>query len=224
MMKKFTVNEEIIKTGITKYVSHFLSLQSILKQRSRLKHMFNSPEFTNNPAYSNKPQSMTLIGILDDNEFWRAVEECVAVSDPFLKVMREVSGGKPAVGSIYELMTKAKESIRTYYIMDDIKCKTFFDIVDQKWQSHLHSPLHSAAAFLNPSIQYNPEIKFLGSIKEDFFRVLEKLLPTPELRRDITNQILLFTRATGMFGCNLAKEAIDAVSPGEFSFMSFALF
>ncbi|KAJ9553027.1 hypothetical protein OSB04_017072 [Centaurea solstitialis] len=214
MMKKFTVNEEIVKTGITKYVSHFLSLQSVLKQRSRLKHMFNSPEFTNNPAYANKPQSMTCIGILDDNEFWRAVEECVAVSEPFLKVMREVSGGKPAVGSIYELMTKAKESIRTYYIMDDIKCKTFFDIVDQKWQSHLHSPLHSAAAFLNPSIQYNPEIKFLGSIKEDFFRVLEKLLPTQELRRDMTNQILLFTRATGMFGCNLAKEAIDTVSPG----------
>ncbi|KVI04672.1 protein of unknown function DUF659 [Cynara cardunculus var. scolymus] len=78
MMKKFTVSEEIIKTGITKYVSHFLSLQSILKQRSRLKHMFNSPEFTNNPAYANKPQSMTCIGILDDNEFWRAVEECVA--------------------------------------------------------------------------------------------------------------------------------------------------
>ncbi|CAH1430235.1 unnamed protein product [Lactuca virosa] len=214
MMKKYTVNEEIIKTGITKYVSHFLSLQSILKQRSRLKHMFNSPEFTNNPVYGNKPQSITCIEILEDNEFWRGVEECVAVSDPFLKVTREVSGGKPGVGSIYELMTKAKESIRTYYIMDDIKCKTFFDIVDQKWQSHLHSPLHSAAAFLNPGIQYNPEIKFLGSIKEDFFRVLEKLLPTPELRRDITNQILLFTRATGMFGCNLAKEAIDAVSPG----------
>ncbi|KAL4574784.1 hypothetical protein LXL04_021622 [Taraxacum kok-saghyz] len=214
LMKKYTVNEEIVKSGITKYVSNFISLSSILKQRSRLKHMFNSPEFTNNPVYTNKPQSITCIEILEDNEFWRAVEECVAVSDPFLKVMREVSGGKPAVGSVYELMTKAKESIRTYYIMDDVKCKTFFDIVDQKWQSHLHSPLHSAAAFLNPGIQYNPEVKFLGSIKEDFFRVLEKLLPTPELRRDITNQILLFTRATGMFGCNLAKEAIDAVSPG----------
>ncbi|KAK3014966.1 hypothetical protein RJ639_008126 [Escallonia herrerae] len=213
LLKKFTGGKEIIKTGITKSVSSFLSLQSILKQRSRLKHMFNSPEFSANPTYANKPQSITCIGILDDNDFWRAVEECVAVSEPFLKVMREVSGGKPAVGFIYELMTRAKESIRTYFIMDEIKCKTFLDIVDKKWQNHLHSSLHSAAAFLNPSIQYNPEIKFIGSIKEEFFRVLEKLLPTPELRRDITNQILLFTRATGMFGCNLAKEAIDAVSP-----------
>ncbi|XP_016564478.1 uncharacterized protein LOC107863178 isoform X2 [Capsicum annuum] len=180
LMKKFTGGQDIIKTGITKSVSHFLSLQCLLKH----------------------------------SEFWRTAEECVAVSEPFLKVMREVSGGKPAVGIIYELLTRAKESIRTYFIMDEIKCKTFLDIVDKKWQNNLHSPLHSAAAFLNPAIQYNTEVKFLGSIKEDFFRVLEKLLPTPELRRDITTQILLYTRASGMFGCNLAKEAIDTVPSG----------
>ncbi|GFP81060.1 hypothetical protein PHJA_000249300 [Phtheirospermum japonicum] len=214
LMKKFTGGQDIIRSGVTKFVSNFLSLQLMLKQKSRLKHMFNSPEFTTSPVFANRPQTATCVGIIDDNEFWRGVEESVAVSEPFLKVMREVSGGKPAVGSVYEMMTRAKESIRTYYIMDEIKCKTFLDIVDKKWQNSLHSPLHSAAAFLNPGIQYNPEVKFLSSIKEDFFRVLEKLLPTPELRRDITNQILLFTRGNGMFGCNLAKEAIDTVSPG----------
>lgn len=214
LMKKFTLGNDIIKIGVTKYVTNFLSLQVMLKQRSRLKHMFNSPEFIGNPAYANKPQSMTCIAIIEDNEFWRTVEECVAISEPILKVLRQVSGGKPAVGVIYELMTRAKESIRTYYIMDEIKCKTFVDIVDKKWHNHLHSPLHSAAAFLNPSVQYNPEIKFIGLIKEDFLRVLEKMLPTPELRRDITNQILLYTRATGIFGCSIAKEAIDTISPG----------
>ncbi|VFQ58273.1 unnamed protein product [Cuscuta campestris] len=213
LMKNFT-GQDIVKTGITKPVSDFLSLQSVLKQRSRLKHMFNSPEFATNSICLNKPQSLTCLDILEDNDFWRGVEECVALSEPFLKVMREVCGGKAAVGFIYELMTRAKESIRTYYIMDEIKCKTFLDIVDKKWQNNLHSPLHSAAAFLNPNIQYNTEVKFLGSIKEEFFRVLEKLLPTPELRRDITNQICLFTRALGMFGYNLAKEAIDSVPPG----------
>ncbi|KAH0686750.1 hypothetical protein KY290_018366 [Solanum tuberosum] len=214
LMKKFTGGQEIIKTGITKSVSNFLSLQCLLKHRSRLKVIFNSPELAANSAYTNKSQSVNCIAILDDNDFWRTAEECVAVSEPFLKVMREVSGGKPAVGTIYELLTRAKESIRTYYIMDEIKCKTFLDIVDKNWKNNLHSPLHSAAAFLNPGIQYNREVKFLGSIKEDFFRVLEKLLPTPELRRDITTQILLYTRASGMFGCNLAKEAIDTVPPG----------
>ncbi|XP_012090130.1 uncharacterized protein LOC105648374 [Jatropha curcas] len=214
LLKKFTGGQDIIKTGITKSVSSFLSLQSMLKQRSRLKLMFSSNEYSTNSSYASKPQSIAFITIVDDGDFWKAVEESVAISEPFLKVLREVSGGKPAVGSIYELMTRAKESIRTYYIMDESKCKTFLDIVDRKWRDQLHSPLHSAAAFLNPSVQYNPEIKFLVSIKEDFFKVIEKLLPTPDMRRDITNQIFIFTRASGMFGCNLAMEARDTVAPG----------
>ncbi|KAG6752760.1 hypothetical protein POTOM_042798 [Populus tomentosa] len=214
LMKKFTGGQELIKTGITKPVSNFLSLQSMLKQRSRLKQMLNSPEFSMNSSYASNPKNIACIATIEDGDFWRAVEESVAISEPFLKVMREVSGGKPAVGSIYELMTRAKESIRTYYIMDESKCKTFLDIVDRKWGGQLHSPLHSAAAFLNPSVQYNPEIKFLVSIKEDFFKVIEKLLPTPDMRRDITNQIFIFTRASGMFGCSLAMEARDTVAPG----------
>ncbi|XP_044467392.1 uncharacterized protein LOC123197253 [Mangifera indica] len=214
LMKKLTGGQELIRTGITKYVSNFLSLQSMLKQKLRLKHMFKSPEYSSISSYESKPQSAYCIAIVEDNDFWRAVDESVAISEPFLKVLREVSGGKPSMGSIYELMTRAKESIRTYYIMDENKCNIFIDIVDRKWRDQLHSPLHAAAAFLNPSIQYNPEVKFIGSIKEDFFKVLEKLLPTPDTRRDITNQILTFTRASGMFGCKLAMEARETVSPG----------
>ncbi|KNA25305.1 hypothetical protein SOVF_007880 [Spinacia oleracea] len=214
-MKSYTAGQDVIKTGITKPVSSFLSLQSMFKQRSKLKLMVNSPEYSVTSACVNKQQSISCAAILDDNEFWRAVEECIAVSEPFLRILREVADGKPAVGFIYELMTRAKESIRTYYIMDESKCKTFLDIVDSGWHNQLHTSLHSAGAFLNPCIQYNPEVKFLGAIKEDFFNVLEKLLPTPELRHKITNQVLLFQRATGMFGCNLAKEARDTVAPGE---------
>ncbi|KAJ8747951.1 hypothetical protein K2173_001425 [Erythroxylum novogranatense] len=181
LMKKFTGGQDIIRTGLTRSVSNFLSLQSMLKQRSRLKLMFSSPEFSTNSSYANKPQSIACVAIVEDGDFWRQ--------------QKNVLRGKPAVGSIYELMTRAKESIRTYYIMDESKCKTFLDIVDRVWRDQLHSSLHSAAAFLNPSVQYNPEIKFVVSIKEDFSR------------RDITNQIFIFTRASGMFGCNLAMEA-----------------
>ncbi|PKI63464.1 hypothetical protein CRG98_016131 [Punica granatum] len=215
LMKRFTGGQELIRTGITKSVSNFLSLQSMLKQRSKLKQLFNSPEYSTNSSYTtNKSLSISCIATVEDNDFWRAMEECVAISEPFLRALREVSGGKPAVGSIYELMTRAKESIRTYYIMDENKCKTFLDIVDRKWREQLLTPLHAAAAFLNPSIQYNPEIKFLTSIKGDFYKVLEKLLPAPEMRRDLTNQIITFTRAQGLFGCNLAMESRETVAPG----------
>ena len=201
LMRKFTGGQEIVRAGITKSFSNSLFLQSMLKHRSWLKHMFNSPEYLSSP-YANRPHSLSSIDILEDNEFWRAVEEIAAVSEPFLKVLIEVSGGKPAVGSIYESMTKVNDSVRTYYIMDETKCKTFLDIVDRRWQHPLHSRLHAAAAYLNPSIQYNPEAKFLGIVKEDFLHVMDKLLLQPELRHDITSQIYVFKKAQGMFGSN----------------------
>lgn len=213
LMRKFTGNQDLVRSGITKLTSNFLTLQSMLRHKSRLKHIFSSPEYSTS-SYSNRSISLSCIDILEDIEFWRAVEEIATVSEPLLKVLRDVSGGKPAVGSIYESMTRAKESIRTYYIMDEVKCKMFLDIVDRRWQSQLHSPLHAAAAFLNPSIQYNLEVKFLTMIKEEFFSVLEKLLPTPELRHDLTSQICIFRKAQGMFGSNLAKEARNNSAPG----------
>ncbi|KAI9077531.1 hypothetical protein K1719_040463 [Acacia pycnantha] len=145
LMKKFTGGQELIRTGITKSVSTFLSLQSLLKQKSRLKHMFHSPEYVSNSLYENKPHSLSCVAIAEDLDFWRTVDECVAIAEPFLKVLREVSEGKPTV--------------------------------------------------------------------EDFYKVLEKLLPVPDMRRDITNQIYTFTKAHGMFGCSLAKEARTTVSP-----------
>ncbi|XP_077249606.1 uncharacterized protein LOC143889315 [Tasmannia lanceolata] len=213
LMRKYTGGQELVRTSITRSTSSFLTLQSILKQKTNLKHMFNSSEYSTS-LYANKTQSIPCIDILGSNDFWRIVDEIVAVSEPLLKVLRDVAGGKPAVGSIYESMTKAKESIRTYYIMDENKCQMFLEIVDRRWHRQLHSPLHSAAAFLNPSIQYNQENKFLGNIKEEFLSVIEKLLPTPELRQDITTQIFAFKRAQGLFGVNLARESRNTISPG----------
>lgn len=220
LMRKFLGGQELIRTSITKSASNFLSLRSIWKQKSRLRHMFNSPEYSSS-HYANKAQSITCVDILEDNDFWRAVEEITAVSEPLLKLLSDVAAGKPAVGSIYDSMTRVKESIRTYYIMDENKCKAFLDIVDRRWHNQLHSPLHSAAAFLNPSIQYNQDIKYLRIIKEDFLNVLEKLLPTPELRQNITGQIDAFKKAQGMFGCNLARESRNTTAPGMYVCMHF---
>jgi Protein of unknown function (DUF 659)/BED zinc finger len=215
MMKKFTDNQELVRTGITKPVSDFLTLQSMLKHRPRLKHMFTSPEYTTSP-YAARPHSVTCVDTLDNTELWRSVEEIAAVSEPLLKILRDVSGGKPGISNIYESMTKAKDSIRTYYIMDEGKCKTFLDIIDVKWRDELHSYLHAAAAYLNPSIQYNQEVKFLGLVKEELHVVLDKVLHGPELMKDITSQIYTFRKSQGMFGSNLAKEARNFTSPCEY--------
>ncbi|KAL6627172.1 hypothetical protein ACP70R_030898 [Stipagrostis hirtigluma subsp. patula] len=215
LMRKCMAGQELVCSGITKSVSDFLTLQSLLRHRSKLKQMFHSPDYSSS-SYANRSLSISCVEILSDDEFWRTVEEIAAVSEPLLRVMRDVSGSKAAIGYIYESMTKVMDSIRTYYIMDEGKCKSFLDIVEQKWQTELHSPLHSAAAYLNPSIQYNPEVKFFTtpSIKEEFYHVLDKVLTTPDQRQDITSQLHAFRKAQGMFGSNIAKEARNNTAPG----------
>jgi hypothetical protein len=213
LMRNCMEGQELVCSGITKSVSDFLTLQSLLRHRSKLKQMFHSPEYVSS-SYANRSLSISCVEILNDDELWRAVEEIAAVSEPLLRVMRDVSGGKAAIGYIYESMTKVMDSIRTYYIMDEGKCKSFLDIVEQKWQVELHSPLHSAAAFLNPSIQYNPDIKFLSTIKKEFFNVLDKVLTAPEQRHGITLELHAFSKTQGMFASNIAKEARNNTSPG----------
>ena len=214
--------QELVCSGITKSVSDFLTLQSLLRHRSKLKQMFHSSEYVSS-SYANGSLSISCVEILNDDEFWRAVEEIAAVSEPLLRVMRDVSGGKAAIGYIYESMTKVMDSIRTYYIMDEGKCKSFLDIVEQKWQVELHSPLHSAAAFLNPSIQYNPEVKFLSSIKEEFYSVLDKVLTAQDQRQGITLELHAFRKVQGLFASNIAKEARSNTSPGLSLVLNFAL-
>ncbi|XP_044975425.1 uncharacterized protein LOC123443193 [Hordeum vulgare subsp. vulgare] len=213
LMRRCMAGQELVCSGITKSVSDFLTLQSLLKHRLKLKQMFHSSDYVSS-SYANRSLSISCVEILNDDEFWRAVEEIAAVSEPLLRVMRDVSGGKAAIGYIYESMTKVMDSIRTYYIMDEGKCKSFLDIVEQKWQVELHSHLHSAAAFLNPSIQYNPEVKFFTSIKEEFYHVLDKVLTAPDQRHGITSELHAFRKAQGMFASNIAKEARNNTSPG----------
>ncbi|XP_078431644.1 hAT transposon superfamily isoform X1 [Wolffia australiana] len=206
LAKRFTGGEEIVKTSFAKSVSSFLSLQSMVKQMARLKQMAASQEFSSSPSARE---------VLEDGLFWGAAEEASAVAAPLLRVMREVSGSKPATGMIYEYMAKAKEAIRACYIMEEAKREVFLEIVEERWRRQLHSPLHAAAAYLNPSLQFNPEsATLLSSVKEEFHAVVDKLLPSADLRQDITSQIFKFRKAQGMFGCNLARETRSTASPG----------
>ncbi|KAG6501921.1 hypothetical protein ZIOFF_041805 [Zingiber officinale] len=88
LMRKFTGGQDLVCSAITRSASNFLTLQSMLKHRTRLKHMFNSPDYSSSP-YANRPQSASCVDILDDNEVWGVVEELAAVSEPLLKVLRD---------------------------------------------------------------------------------------------------------------------------------------
>eukprot|EP00253_Pinus_taeda_P001478 PITA_01478 len=60
-----------------------------------------------------------------------------------------MDGEKPAS------MDRAKEAIKTFYKGNESKYLPIWQIIDSRWDRQLHSPMHAAGAYLNPSLFYN---------------------------------------------------------------------
>ena len=62
-------------------------------------------------------------------------------------------------------MGKTKEAIEKGFTGNKEKCKEGLDIIDTRWESQLHYPLHASCHYLNPryfygnsSVEYNLEV------------------------------------------------------------------
>ena len=49
------------------------------------------------------------------------------------------------------------------------------DIVTERWKKQLHHPLHEAAHWLNPRLQYNPNVEMRSEYMQMVTRVYDKL-------------------------------------------------
>ncbi|XP_014506837.1 uncharacterized protein LOC106766634 [Vigna radiata var. radiata] len=114
IMKKFTGGKELIRPKITRFVTDFLSLRSIVMQEGNLKHMFSHSEWLSS-MYSKRPDAQAIKSLLYSDKFWKHAHEAVSVSEPLVKLLRMVDGDMPAMGYIYEGMESAKVVIKAYY-------------------------------------------------------------------------------------------------------------
>ena len=108
LMRKHTGGKDIIRPAITRFATHFLTLQSMLSQNRNLQKMFSSDEW-NQSNWSNKPEGKELKRKVYEETFWRKASEVVKLAEPLVKVLRLVDGEKLAMGFIYEAMDQAKE-------------------------------------------------------------------------------------------------------------------
>ena len=113
LMRKHTGGKDIIRPAITRFATHFLTLQSMLSQHRNLQKMFFSDEW-NQSNWSNKPEGKELKRKVHEETFWRKAAEIVKLAEPLVKVLRLVDGEILAMGFIYEVMDQAKEQIMAY--------------------------------------------------------------------------------------------------------------
>ena len=112
IMKKFTNGRDLIRPGMTRFATAYLTLACLHELKASLMSMFSSEEWKTSKFGTSqegrKVQNMAL-----DSRFWKNVTMCLKVAAPLMVVLRLVdSDVKPAMGFIYEEMENAKEKIK----------------------------------------------------------------------------------------------------------------
>lgn len=98
------------------------------------------------------------------------------------------------------------------------------DIINQRWESQLHSPLHGAAYYLNPHYHYSPDFRAKtanAKIKFDLYNSLGRMIPDDEEKVKIDLQMDRFKYAKGLFGFSTAVMTRTKKSPGQINSVSW---
>ncbi|XP_020112072.1 uncharacterized protein LOC109726710 isoform X3 [Ananas comosus] len=213
MMRKFAGRSELIRTKMARFLTHFLTLRSIVLQEGNLKHMFSHADWLSS-TYSRRPEAQEIKSLLFSERFWKSAHEAVRVSEPLLKILRVVDGDMPAMGYIYEGIERAKVAIKLLYKGCEEKCIPILDIIDGRWSSPFHH-LHAAAAFLNPSIFYSPDFKFDANMRNSFHAAMWKMFPEEKDKIELTKEQPLYLNAQGALRSEFAILGRRLNAPGD---------
>jgi len=158
-MRQFTEGKEIVRPGVTRFASTFLTLNSILEKKDQLRKMVVHSRWDSlRDVKSKKGKDATAI-ILNPT-FWKDVKLTVSVFEPLFKVLRLVDGDvKPSMGFVYGELLKAKREIKEALGNNESRYKEVIAVIDKKMKGRFDSPLHLTAYLLNPHYSYaNPAI------------------------------------------------------------------
>ncbi|XP_026404563.1 uncharacterized protein LOC113299706 [Papaver somniferum] len=135
---------------------------------------------------------------------------------PLIHALHLISGGdsKPQLGYIYETMDQVKETIKEEYEDVESEYQPFWTVIDGIWNNQLHSPIHSAAFILNPSLLCSSEdIEDDNEIKDGLSLCIEGMVKDKGVRDLISLQLNDYLVSSGAFGEGVAIDQKTKLSP-----------
>ncbi|XP_028215234.1 uncharacterized protein LOC114397379 [Glycine soja] len=215
-MRKFTQKTELVRHGVTRFATTFLTLQRLHKQKANLRRMFTSDEWLKSKA-AKEPKGKQATDVVLMPSFWNDAAYALKAMGPLVSVLRLVDNEKkPAMGFIYEVMDRAKEAIQRAFNNNEGKYKDFLTIIDKRWDCQLHHPLHVAGYYLNPKFFYtNPNIDSDNEVVDGLYKCIDKLSEDDDFVVEVHKQLLVYKRAGERFGMTAAMKARTEISPAE---------
>ncbi|GKV45366.1 hypothetical protein SLEP1_g52458 [Rubroshorea leprosula] len=174
MMHRITLRRDIVKLGVTKFATTFLTLQSLFEKKGKLMFMFSSDDWSMcklSSSYKGKEASATVLSI----KFWEGVNRCLKVFGPL--VLRLGLGDKPSMGFIVGELENARKEIKAFYKNKQEKYKPILDVIEENSKDRLDTPLHKAAYLMNPHYYYNdPTMRMDSGLQKAALTCIEKFL------------------------------------------------
>ena len=91
-MKMFTKDGDLLRTGITRFVTEFISLESLIYYEVDLKRMYTTNEWHEfNKDRSRRSLRDKESNLILTNQFWKKAREVQIIMEPLIKVLKLVN-------------------------------------------------------------------------------------------------------------------------------------
>jgi hypothetical protein len=217
LMRKYTKKRDIVRPGVTRFASNFLTLQSLYEKKEQLRAMSQCDEWDKFLGLSHikkNSKGVLATSTMTRPTFWNGVALCLRVFEPLIKVLRMVdSDVKPSMAFLYGEIVKAKEQIKVgFRNIEKIGNLTHYnnviEIIDNKMKDRLDSPLHLAAYLLNPYYSYNDDSIFTNEqVMDGFITAVETFYhgDYDKQSKVLNEELHKFKDKQGHFGKPVAK-------------------
>ncbi|XP_018489865.1 uncharacterized protein LOC108860493 [Raphanus sativus] len=187
----------------------YLTLESIFRAKNELAAMFLLSD-------CNKEEDIRVSKLVNDRSFWKAVDKVLKCTSPLIHGLLWFSkANNQHVGNIYETMDVIKEIIAREFSNKESCYEPLWDVIDDVWNKHLHSPLHAAGYFLNPATFYSDDFHLDSEVASGLCASLVHVVKESDIQVKVATQLDIYRVGDDCFNEASQADQITGITPAE---------
>ena len=113
LMKLFIRDRDLLRPGITRFATEFISIESLIRYEQNLKRMYTTTEWREFNKERIRKSVREVSNFILTDRFWKKAREVQNIMNPLVRVLKIVDQDKkPTLSIIYEAMDRTKLTIK----------------------------------------------------------------------------------------------------------------
>lgn len=213
MLRRYISSHDLVRAATINCAASFLTLENFLVEKSNLELMFTSSEWLSS-FWASTVEGELVANLISDNSFWGGVNLAVKASIPVVRAISLINGdGKSNMGFIYETMDQVKETICEEFGRKKSQYTPIWKIIDEVWNTILHSPLHAAGYFLNPRLHYAEDFFSDTEVAGGLLITIVRMAGDQRAQDLVSRQLDVYGGCKGDFKIGTDNNSQDSLSP-----------